>query len=67
MNNDVLQYILRAFWHGFSAGTVTLCTAAATIVQSQKRMPVDWEWLVIGAGAFVAFMSGVNSYVTKPS
>ena len=67
MNAAMLQYIMHAFWHGFSAGTIALCTAAAAVVTSQHRMPVDWEWLTIAAGAFIAFMNGISSFAQDPN
>ena len=63
---EILKFYMNAMWHGLSPGVITMATAMATLAQEAKRMPLNYEWTYIIAGFTIAFISGVNSFLSEP-
>jgi hypothetical protein len=41
-------------------------STATGIVVATKSMPVNWEWVVIGAAILVGFVNGAESGQSEP-
>lgn len=59
-------YVWHAAWHGFSAGALSFCATIVALLSIEKRMPYDWEWIIIICTALPNLIRGVMSYRVEP-
>lgn len=61
-----LQFIIHALYHGVSGAIVAGATAMSTLLVAVQRMPLDWEWLAMGAGMALQFVNSISSFLKDP-